>query len=422
MERTHLDAIKPHRVAVTGMSVACALGLEVDAFWQGLLEGRCGIDVVRRIDLKETPLPASTASEVREEALVEGCNRYGIKDPDRWSRLGLYVVGRALEDAGYPVSGEKPLLLDLVLGAGHGNLPFHHQAVRAFDQRGFKGLRPTTVVRIMFNRISSLCSMHYNIIGANHVVSSACASAAVAIGEAYHRVRFGLVEGAVAACADSGLELTTFAAWNRLKVLSKIPDPERASRPFDVGRKGLVMGEGAAALILESWEAARRRGATILAEVIGFGSSSDAAHIAVPDAEGQARAMRAALASAGIGPEDLDYINAHGTATQPADVSECRAIHLALGEAADRIPVSSNKGQLGHLMGATAGVELVATIQTLREGRIPFNKNLEEPDPECNLNFVRDAPAEAEVGIAMKNSFAFGGNNCAVILKKVESG
>jgi len=273
----------------------------------------------------------------------------------------------------------------------------------------------------MFNRISSLASMHFNVVGANHVVSSACASAAVAFGEAYHRVRFGLAEAAIAACADSGLELATFAAWNRLKILSDIPDPGRASRPFDTGRKGLVMGEGAAALILESWEAARRRGATILAEVIGFGNSSDAVHIAVPDAEGQARAVKAALASAGIGPGDLDHINAHGTATQPAAISECRALHLALGEAADRIPVTSNKGQLGHLMGATAGVELVATIQTLRKGRIPFNKNLEDPDPECNLNFVREAPAEADVRIAMKNSFAFGGNNCVVILKRVES-
>jgi len=307
------------------------------------------------------------------------------------------------------------------MGSGHGNMHFHHQMVHALHNRGLKGMRPTTIVRAMFNRPSSVASLRFKIVGSNYVVCSACASGAVAFGDAFHRVRFGLVDGAVAACADSGLEPVCFAAWNRLGVLSNIPDPQIASRPFDVGRKGLVIGEGAAAFILESWESARRRGVEILAEVIGYGTSSDATHIARPDVEGQARAVKAALDSAGIGPEDVDYINAHGTATRLADVSESRSLRLAFGEAVDRIPVSSTKGQLGHLIGATAGVELVSTIMALRTGRIPFNKNLDEPDPDCDLNFVQGAPVEARPDIALKSTFAFGGNNSVVILKRVDS-
>jgi len=223
----------------------------------------------------------------------------------------------------------------------------------------------------------------------------------------------------VAACADTGLDLPTFAAWNRLGVLSRNPDPQAASRPFDRKRDGLVLGEGAAAFVLESEEVAERRGARILAEVIGYGESSDAAHIVQPDAKGQARAVRAALAMARIEPRDIDYVNAHGTSTVPADLAESRAFRIALGdEVADRVPVSNTKAQLGHLMGATAGVELVAAIQAMRTGRIPFCRNLDDPDPECRLAFVREAPREADVRTVVKSSFAFGGHNSVVVLRR----
>lgn len=419
MNRPETEAPAHRRVAITGMSVACALGFEVDTFWKALLEGRCGIARLRNIDPEKAGLPVHIAGEVSNDDVTRGAARYEVKDPDRCTELGMYAIGRALEDAGLPTRGETPIPMDLIVGTGHGTIHYHHEAHRKFLERGYRGVRPTTVVRIMFNRLASLASMRFKLTGANHVVSSACATGAVALGDAFHRVRFGVSDGVVAASADSGLDLATFAAWNRIGVLSKNPDPAAASRPFDRHRDGLVIGEGAAAFVLESFEAAERRGVRILAEMVGYGSSSDATHIVQPDAAGQARAVQAALRSAGLGPGDLDYINAHGTGTVAADSSEARSLHLALGEAAARrIPVSNTKAQLGHLMGATAGVELVAAVRSLQEGIIPPCRNLDDPDPECELNFVRDAPLETEVGVVLKNTFAFGGNNSVVILRR----
>jgi len=227
-----------------------------------------------------------------------------------------------------------------------------------------------------------------------------------------------LVEAGLAdryATIDSPLG-PAFVAWNRLGVLSRIPDPARASRPFDIKRDGLVIGEGAAAFVLEPREQAERRGARIWAEVLGYGSASDATHIVRPDAGGQVRAIAAALRWAGLAPEAVDYVSAHGTATELADVVEATALGEALGEHARRVPVSNTKGQLGHLMGATAGVELVAAVLALRHGVLPACQNLDDPDPRCPLNFVRGAPLAAPVRVALKNTFAFGGTSCAVVL------
>ncbi len=268
----------------------------------------------------------------------------------------------------------------------------------------------------MFNRPASLASIRYRLAGTSFVVSAACASGAVALGEAFHRVALGLSDGAVAACCDTGLDPATFVAWNRLGVLSRIPDPARASRPFDVKRDGLVIGEGAAAFVLEPLERAERRGARVWAEVLGYGSASDATHIVRPDAGGQVRAIAGALRWAGLAPEALDYVSAHGTATELADVVEAAALRAALGDHATRVPVSNTKAQLGHLMGATAGVELVATVLALRHGVLPPCQNLDDPDPRCPLNFVRGEPLAAPVRVALKNTFAFGGTSCAVVL------
>ncbi|MBN2490424.1 MAG: beta-ketoacyl-[acyl-carrier-protein] synthase family protein [Planctomycetes bacterium] len=421
MTAHRLDPVTPRRVAITGMSVGCALGFEVDALFEGLLAGRFGIGRIRRFAPAEAGLPVEIGGEIPSEVLAEAAARYAVKDPDCATLLGMYAIGRALEDAGLATDGRAPLPYDLIVGTGHGTLHYHHVAHQAFLERGYRALRPTSVVRTMFNRLSSLGSMRFKLTGSNYVVSSACATAAVAFGDAFHRVRFGLAEGAVAAAADSGLDLPTFAAWNRLGVLSTIADPEQASRPFDRGRRGLVLGEGAAAFVLEPWETSLRRGARPRAEVIGYGSSSDAGHIVQPDPEGQARAVRAALRAAAIGPEAIDFISTHGTGTLPADAAEARAMHLALGETlALRIPASNPKAQLGHLMGATAGVELAAVVRTLETGRIPACRNLDDPDPECRLGFVRGAPLAGAVRIALKNTFAFGGNNAAVLLARAD--
>lgn len=403
------------RVAITGMAVATALGLEVDEVWDALLAGRYGLAVLPPA-LADLDLPARVAGRVGDAPLAAGVRRYRIEARDRGDQLALYVVGRALETAGWPVGGESPLALDVLVGTGHGPVSVGHEAARLYLQQGWRRLRPTTVVRAMFNRAANLASIRYRLTGASFTLSAACASGAVALGEAYHRVALGLSEGAVAACADTGLDPITFAAWNRLGVLSTVPDPEVACRPFDARRDGLVMGEGGAAFVLEPLDAAVERGAAVLAEVLGYGCTSDAHHIVRPDAAGQVRAVRAALDSAGLPPEAIDYVCAHGTATDLADVVEAASLREALGDHGRRVPVSNTKAQLGHLMGATAGVELALTVLALDRGLIPSCRNLDDPDPRCALSFVRGAALARPLRVALKNSFAFGGTNAAIIL------
>jgi len=402
------------RVVISGLAVATALGLETDAMWRALLAGQCGIS--RLPDgFIDPELPVRIAARVDDTALAAGLQRYGIRERDRNSQLGVYVVGRALEDAGYPLDGQ-PKDLDLVMGSGHGGVGVSNAETRAYVEGGFRRVRPTTVVRTMFNRPASLASVHYRLTGASFMVSAACASGTVALGEAFLRVALGVSDTAVAACCDTGLDPLTLVAWNRFGVLSRIPDPTRASRPFDVKRDGLVIGEGAAAFVIETRERAERRGGRIWAEILGYGSASDATHIVRPDTGGQVRAIRSALGWAGIGPEALDYVSVHGTATDQADIVEAAALREALGEHGARVPVSTTKAQLGHLMGATAGVELVSTVLALNHGLLPACQNLDDPDPRCPLNFVRGEPRAVPVRVALKNTFGFGGTCCAVVL------
>lgn len=412
-----LAPITPRRVVVTGMSVATALGFEVEEFWSGLMAGRSGI---RRHPLvpDDSPFPVKVAGLLDDAALEAALLRYDLSDPDRVNQIGLYVAGRALEDAGLPTDGKTPQQTDVIFGTGHGNISFANESVLAFAQGGYRKLRPTTIVRAMANRCANIVSIRYQLTGGAHTISCACATASVAFGEAFHRIRFALADRVLVACSDTGVDVTTFAAWNRLGVLSKIPEPERASRPFDKNRDGLVIGEGGAAFVLETFEHAQERGAKILAEVMGYGSSSDAKHIVQPDAQGQVRAVRSALHSAGLEATDIDYVNAHATGTELADVVEAESLGQSLGAHAAIVPVSNTKAQLGHLMGATAGVEMVATILAMNRGVIPPCRNLDEPDPRCPLNFVRHEPLQRPIRYALKNSFAFGGTNSVVVLGK----
>jgi len=417
MSSPPLASIQPRRVVVTGMSVATALGMEVDEFWHNLIAGRSGISRLAYIP-DDSPLPVKCAGRIPDEMLAAALERHRIDDPDRSNQLGLYVAGRALEDAGLPADGAEPREMDVILGTGHGNTAFYSEAVRVFNGEGYRKLRPTTVVRIMFNRPANIVSIRYKLTGTSSVVCCACATGSIAFGEAFHRIRFGVADTVLAACCDSGLDLATFAGWNRLGVLSRIPDPAQASRPFDLKRDGLVMGEGGAAFVLETLEAARQRSARIYAEVLGYGGSSDAKHIVQPDMAGQVKAVHKALAQAGLTPKDFDYVNAHGTGTDIADVVEAATLREVFGAHADRVPVTNTKAQLGHLMGATAGVELATTLQILKQGLIPPCRNLDDPDPRCSLRFVRGEPLKTEINFALKNSFAFGGTNSAIILRR----
>lgn len=411
-------SVLPRRVVITGASVLCALGAELDVFWDNLLAGRCGIRRLEEIP-DDSPLPVKIAGRVPDEILAPALARYGVDDADRVNQFALYTVGRALEDAGWPVEGKAELDHDLIVGTGHGTVSFSNEASRVFYGQGYRKLRPTTIIRGMLNRTANVASIRYRLTGTSHVVSCACATGAVALTQAFHRVRFGVTDTAVAACADSGLDTATFAAWNRLGVLSPISDPAQASRPFDRGRQGLVMGEGGAAFVLETLESAERRGARVLAEVLACAETCDARHIVQPDSAGQVKAVRKALEAAGLGPADIDYVNAHGTSTELADMVESTTLREVFGSHADRLPVTNTKAQLGHLMGATAGVELATTLLILKHGLIPPCRNLDDPDPRCPLNFVRNQPLAAPLRRVLKNSFAFGGTNCAVVLGRI---
>lgn len=405
----------PHRVVITGLGVASALGCDAETFWANLLAGQCGIAPLPGLP-EDSPLPVRIAGWVPDTMLAPALARLGVEEADRVGQFALTAVGQALAEAGWPVDGGRELEHDVILGTGHGTVSFSNEAARVYHEQGYRKLRPTTVVRAMLNRLPNAASIRYRLTGTSYTVSCACASGAIALGEAFQRVRFGLASAAVAACTDSILDPTTLAAWNRLGVLSTIPEPARASRPFDRGRQGLVLGEGGAAFVLEPLEAARRRGAPVWAEILAVASTNDARHLVQPQAEGQVRAVQRALAAAGLRPEEIDYVNAHGTATELADVVEATTLRTVFGARADSLPVSNTKGQLGHLMGATAGVELVATLLALRHGILPPCRNLEDPDPRCPLHFVTGEPRPAALRRVLKNSFAFGGTNCAIIL------
>ncbi|MFM8357813.1 MAG: beta-ketoacyl-[acyl-carrier-protein] synthase family protein [Verrucomicrobiota bacterium] len=409
--------VVPRRVVVTGLGLATALGFEPGEFWARLLSGESGI---RRLPwlTDDSPQPVKFAGWIDDPALAAAGARLGIDEAERGDQLAVTVVGTALEDAGWPTDRSRALPHDLILGTGHGTVGVTNEATRNFLEGGYRRMRPTTVVRSMFNRPANLGSIRFRLTGSSYVVSCACATGAIAFGEAYQRVRLGLADAAVAACADSGLDVTTFSAWNRLGVLARHADPARACRPFDRDRTGFVLGEGAAGFVLEPLETAQARGARIRAEVVGYGSTSDAHHLVQPDADGQVRAIRRALAGAGVGPEAVGYINAHGTATELADLAEAQALGTVLGERAGSLPLSNNKAQLGHLMGATAGVELASTVLALERGCFPPCRNLDDPDPRCPLGFIRGEPLHAPVEYALKNSFAFGGTNAAILLRR----
>lgn len=408
----------PRRVVITGVGVACALGCGVDSFWRNLLAGVCGISRLPGLP-GDCPLPVTLAGHVPDALLGPALAGWGIDEADRAGQFSQLTVGQALADAGWPVDGQRDLEHDLVVGTGHGLVSFTNEVSRVFHEGGYRKVRPTSVVRGMVNRLANAASIRYRLTGTSYTVSCACASGAIALAEAFHRVRFGLAPAAIAACADSALDVCSFSAWNRLGVLSSIPDPGRASRPFDQGRQGLVMGEGGAAFVLEPLEEAERRGAGIWAEVVACASTNDARHIVQPQSEGQVRALRRALGAAGLRPEDIDYVNAHGTATELADVVEAATLRAVFGARADSLPVGNTKAQLGHLMGATAGVELVATLLALRHALIPACRNLENPDPRCPLHFVTGAARPGPLRHVLKNSFAFGGTNCAVVLRRL---
>ncbi|MCY3928396.1 MAG: beta-ketoacyl-[acyl-carrier-protein] synthase family protein [Acidobacteria bacterium] len=404
------------RVAVTGLGVACAIGADVESFWTNLVAGRGAIGPLQSLDT--SAFKVGIGAEVDAEVVRAGLKRLRRRPTDRAVDLGLVAAADALEEAGL-IDGAPPYEAQpvaVILGTGAGSAESHTTGHARFHERGVRGLRPSTVPRCMYNSISAGISIHFKLTGINYVVVSACTSATNAIGMACRMVRDGYADTVLCGGADGFFDPFYFGIWNNLGVMSRHPDPARACRPFDADRDGTVFGEGAGMLVVESWERARGRGARIRGEVVGYGESSDASHLTSPSAEGQAVAMRDALASAGARPDELGAVNAHGTATRANDQCESESIRAVLGDAVDNAPVSANKSYFGHTLGASGAIEAIAALLSIEHGVLPPNLNLENPDPECRVRLVGGEPEPLERPLVMKNSFGFGGSNGVLVL------
>lgn len=400
------------RVVVTGWGVISALGHDSLAFTAALREGRTGIAPLRSVTSPQ--LRIQVAAEVPEYEGTRHFDRQQMHLLDRFAQFGVLAAREALAQSRLPteMNAEWRTNAGVLIGSCVGGQSTEDDGFAALYREGKASVSPFTVPRVMANAPASQISMLFGLRGPAFAIASACASSNHAIGMACHMVRSGVTNVMVAGGAEAPLSFGHLKAWEALRVVA--PD---ACRPFSADRRGMTLGEGAASLVLESLEHARERGATILAEIAGVGMSSDAGHITQPSAAGAATAMRKALCDAGVKPEDVDYINAHGTGTKVNDSIEAQAIHDVFGSRASSVPVSSTKSLHGHTLGAAGAIEAVATLVGMKEGFIPPTAGFNAPDPQCALDVVPNASRPAEVRVALSNSFAFGGLNAVLVFR-----
>ncbi|HEV8070678.1 MAG TPA: beta-ketoacyl-[acyl-carrier-protein] synthase family protein [Planctomycetaceae bacterium] len=413
------------KVVVTGMGAVTPFGVGVAPLWNGVSSGRSGIDWIRSLgDLDPEHYPVRYAGEVRDFDVDKLLAKHCEVRLEKSVQMALVAAqqalaqARLLDDSASIRSDANPVAV--LAGSGHG--PCHELEVpyEAYFTRGPRAVRPTTIPKAMFNSLSSQLSIHFGLTGANHVIASACTSGTAAIGLGTLFIRQRLADIVLCGGADAPLTPFTFTCWTNMRVLARHSEPQRASRPFDAKRNGLVVGEGAAMVVLESQESAERRGVMPLARVLGYGTSSDAHHITSPTVAGQVAAMRNCLADARIKPEQVDYINLHGTATKANDETEATAVAEVFGRRGNDMPSSSTKSMLGHSLGASGAIEFAICVEAMRQGFVPPTINCDEPDPDIGLDYVPLTGRKHLVRIAMSNSFAFGGNNACILLGKDE--
>jgi 3-oxoacyl-(acyl-carrier-protein) synthase len=401
------------RVVVTGMGVVSPSGADAESFFTSLLDARSGIG------MHGFPWGQQLAAPVKID-IDAPFPRIKRLSMDRVTLMALLAARQAVDQARIDFQGEGASC-GVFWGTGMGGANTLENAYRDLFIERASRLRPTTVVATMNNAATGQICIENGITGPSYTYSSACSSSAVAIGEAYRAIRYGIVKSAVAGGAEAMLTEGVIKSWDSLQTLAKpdVSNPETSARPFASDRTGFVLGEGAAALVLEELESAQNRGATVLAEIIGYGNTTDASHITQPDESGQARAMSMAIGEAGIDCRAIGYINAHGTGTRIGDITETRAIKRVFESWAPHVAISATKALHGHLMGATGAVEFVATLQALLHRTVPPTAHLAHPDPECDLDYVADGKrVMRNLEIAMSNSFGFGGNNVALLARR----
>jgi 3-oxoacyl-[acyl-carrier-protein] synthase II len=410
------------RVVVTGMGAVTPVGLDVDSSWKAVLAGESGVGPISLFDASDQKV--QFAAEVRDWDTSRYFDKKDARRLDRYSEFFLVVARGALAAAGldYAEDDETAAKAGVMVGAGFGGMSSFIEDILVLTERGPGRVSPTGVPKMIPNMAAGLVSIEHNLTGPVSCVVTACSASANAIGDATEIIRRGAADVMVAGGAEACINSYGIATFAQARALStRNDDPEGASRPFDAHRDGFVMGEGGAALVLESLEHARGRGADILAEITGYGMSADAYHITLPrpGGMGAARAMTAAVEDAGLGTGDIGYINAHGTSTEANDATETAAIRIALGEDADSTPVSSTKSMTGHVLGGAGAVEAVFSILALRDQILPPTINYETPDPECDLDYVPNEAREADIDHVMSNSFGFGGHNVALVLSRI---
>lgn len=409
------------RVVVTGIGAITPLGLTVDEYWQGLVEGRSGIDYITLCDV--TGFTCTIAGEVKS---FDPRNYLDHKEARRMGRFTQFVVASskmAVEASGLNLNREAQDRMGVLIGNGIGGFPEAEAGCRTLIAKGGMRMTPPFMPIILPNMAAGQISLAFGLKGFSSTITTACAAATQAIGEAVEVIRHNKADVMVTGGTEAGITPTGIAGFCVMKALTTSNDePTKASRPFDAKRNGFVPSEGAGVLILESLDHALRRDAPICAEVAGVGISSDAYHVTAPDSDGSGavRAMRWALEDANLTPEEVDYINAHGTSTPLNDAIETLAIKRLFGEHAYRLPISSTKSMIGHLLGGSGAVEAIACIKTINEGVIHPTMNYEYPDPDCDLDYVPNVARRKEVNVVLSNSFGFGGQNACLVFKKFE--
>ena len=415
-----------NKVVVTGAGIICPLGADKASTFAAALQARSGVGACPAEIAAWLPNIVVAQASVDPQTLLDRTD-HGL---DRATQFALIATAQAIAEAGFAVPPTDSQRIGVFVGIGFGgSQTSDSQYTRFFKTLSDPSLKhkdptvmhPLTVPRVMANSAAAAITMRYGLRGPSNTYSVACASSAIAIGEAYRAIRHGYLDAAIVVGTEAMLNLGAMMGWNALRVMAKpdAHDPSRSCRPFSSDRNGFVIGEGAGALVLENASRSSQRGARVLAEVAGYGCSSDAQHLTAPSVDGQAHAMQQALQEAGLAPEQIQYINAHGTATDAGDVIETQSIHKAFGSAARQVAVSSTKSMHGHLIGAAGALELILSIEALNSGSLPPTAHLDNPDPRCDLDYI---PLQARHGCqleaVMSNSFAFGGSNVSLIARR----
>jgi 3-oxoacyl-[acyl-carrier-protein] synthase II len=415
---SHLPASQ--RVVVTGLGAIHGLGHDVDSFWASLLAGKPGIDRVSLFD--PTNFATQVGAEVRNWNVEDHMDTKEARRNDRYTHFGFCAAKQAFKDSGLDMAKEDPDRVGVVIGSGIGGMFTYETQLKKLFDGGPRKVSPFTIPALIGNICSGMFAIEIGARGPNFGVVSACATGTHAIGESMHMIKRGDADVMIAGGTEATITPFAYASFCSMRAMStRNDDPATSSRPFSLGRDGFVMGEGAGILVLESLEHAQKRGARIYCEITGYAATADAHHITMPDPEGKGlgMAMTRALRASGITPDEVDYINAHGTSTPYNDKFETLAIKRVFGERAKTVAISSTKSMTGHLLGAAGGIESVISVKTIQTGSIAPTINLHEPDPECDLDYVPNVARQAKVRVVMSNNLGFGGQNAAVVFRAI---